>query len=862
MSKAKTSVTAKKVDGDWQIKAVPQFKDALRQAGCRWDDKKICWIYTGEKLPNAVQQIVDGVYGIEGLLNAPESPNKPITVSEPPQPAIQTSAPPPALKNDGSSNWSASNSAYVLIPPGHAIPAMYETKSIPAAEKIVHIRLFTPDSSWTWYITEYDPKSDLAFGYAYDAGYPDGAEWGYIPIGEMRTARGHYGLPVERDLHFSPTPFGKIRELFPEPEHIEPDGTCPFMVENQRDLKPRQDWLGWMTCCECGLFLDLESNRKAGSKPLMGIGNGKVICPDCHRAKHNLPDIQLDAPKAKLPTKIDVEFKPGQFVEVMTNKVMGVVYNLSDQSDTVFIAVPDNGKKSGGYCGMGYSASVLKLSDYTLPERQVEFLQALAKGEAVAKNGATRKSLRNWGLISDDADWNQIILTRIGKAWLELNGMMPDSGLVLGDGTPLSEATVEKMSYVATTPPSNPTCPRCNSKAHLNRVEDIWQSGLVVGTNREYICSSCKHTFEQRQIFEKPKTNPKSAFASKSRVTPLRQQYLDLKAQYPDYILFYRLGDFYETFDDDAETAARELDLVLTGRPISRDERVPMAGVPHHAVDQYINRLVEKGYKVAVAEQMSEPNDRGIVERKVTRTLEPNLPEKGEVSECEPQVDETWIWHHVSDSGWGIDEKIRVRIVQIKKRIQVEVPTKKGEPVLRWVERKSLIERIESKPEKPTPTEMWWIDEGDNILRDDNPVFDHFAVLRGPFGSKAEAEFVLQNGKLPTFKSTEQEIAIKTSGQTRKVMALVYGPLAVHPTWQGYNFMDTYWTVTHIKSGRAILERYPNKEALCLLAEELSTLDFDQHVTDQTIEPQFIADLKVKVEQWKAAQQTAEAVLP
>jgi DNA mismatch repair protein MutS len=108
-----------------------------------------------------------------------------------------------------------------------------------------------------------------------------------------------------------------------------------------------------------------------------------------------------------------------------------------------------------------------------------------------------------------------------------------------------------------------------------------------------------------------------------ARVTPLRQQYLDIKKQHPDCILFFRLGDFYETFDEDAEVAARELDLVLTGRPVSKEERVPMAGVPHHALEHYIARLIEKGYHVAVCEQLSEPDGRGIVDRAVTRVVTP-----------------------------------------------------------------------------------------------------------------------------------------------------------------------------------------------------------------------------------------------
>ncbi len=103
--------------------------------------------------------------------------------------------------------------------------------------------------------------------------------------------------------------------------------------------------------------------------------------------------------------------------------------------------------------------------------------------------------------------------------------------------------------------------------------------------------------------------------------TPIRKQYLDLKARYPDTILFFRLGDFYETFDDDAEVAARELDLVLTSRPVAKGERVPMAGVPYHAVEGYIARLIEKGYRVAIAEQVGEPTSRGPMERRIERVV-------------------------------------------------------------------------------------------------------------------------------------------------------------------------------------------------------------------------------------------------
>jgi len=103
--------------------------------------------------------------------------------------------------------------------------------------------------------------------------------------------------------------------------------------------------------------------------------------------------------------------------------------------------------------------------------------------------------------------------------------------------------------------------------------------------------------------------------------TPVRRQYLDLKARYPDTILFFRLGDFYETFDEDAEIAARELDLVLTSRPVAKGVRVPMAGVPYHAVEGYIARLIEKGYRVAIAEQVGESTGRGPMERRIERVV-------------------------------------------------------------------------------------------------------------------------------------------------------------------------------------------------------------------------------------------------
>jgi DNA mismatch repair protein MutS len=106
-------------------------------------------------------------------------------------------------------------------------------------------------------------------------------------------------------------------------------------------------------------------------------------------------------------------------------------------------------------------------------------------------------------------------------------------------------------------------------------------------------------------------------------VTPVRQQYLEIKREYPDTILFFRLGDFYETFDEDAETTARELDIVLTSRPVGKGQRAPLAGIPYHAVENYLAKLVEKGYHVAICEQVGDQPIKGIFPRKVVRVVTP-----------------------------------------------------------------------------------------------------------------------------------------------------------------------------------------------------------------------------------------------
>lgn len=107
-----------------------------------------------------------------------------------------------------------------------------------------------------------------------------------------------------------------------------------------------------------------------------------------------------------------------------------------------------------------------------------------------------------------------------------------------------------------------------------------------------------------------------------NKVTPMMRQYIDIKKGHPDVMIFFRLGDFYEAFFEDAVLASRELELTLTGRSAGLEERVPMCGVPHHAVNIYIEKLVEKGYRVGLCEQLEDPSQaKGIVERGLTQII-------------------------------------------------------------------------------------------------------------------------------------------------------------------------------------------------------------------------------------------------
>src|SRR4030066_94095 len=106
----------------------------------------------------------------------------------------------------------------------------------------------------------------------------------------------------------------------------------------------------------------------------------------------------------------------------------------------------------------------------------------------------------------------------------------------------------------------------------------------------------------------------------KESSTPIRQQYLRIKRKYPQAIVLFRLGDFYETFDEDARITSKELEIVLTSREMGKGHKIPMAGIPYHGIDNYLARLINRGYKVAICEQTTKPGaTKGIVQREVIR---------------------------------------------------------------------------------------------------------------------------------------------------------------------------------------------------------------------------------------------------
>ena len=115
-----------------------------------------------------------------------------------------------------------------------------------------------------------------------------------------------------------------------------------------------------------------------------------------------------------------------------------------------------------------------------------------------------------------------------------------------------------------------------------------------------------------------------------AELTPMMKQYFQIKEQYPECLLFFRLGDFYEMFYEDAKIASQELELVLTGRDCGQEERAPMCGVPFHSYESYVAKLVSRGYKVAICEQVEDPaTAQGLVKRDVIRIITPGTVIEG-----------------------------------------------------------------------------------------------------------------------------------------------------------------------------------------------------------------------------------------
>ena len=129
---------------------------------------------------------------------------------------------------------------------------------------------------------------------------------------------------------------------------------------------------------------------------------------------------------------------------------------------------------------------------------------------------------------------------------------------------------------------------------------------------------------------EKAAILAKERYNSIGDYSPMMQHYIATKAKYADCILCYRLGDFFEMFFEDAIMVSRDLELTLTGKDCGQNERAPMCGIPHHAIDSYIARLVEKGYKVAICEQLEDPSKaKGIVKRDVIKVITPGTQVEG-----------------------------------------------------------------------------------------------------------------------------------------------------------------------------------------------------------------------------------------
>ncbi|TSB46484.1 DNA mismatch repair protein MutS [Alkalicoccobacillus porphyridii] len=189
-----------------------------------------------------------------------------------------------------------------------------------------------------------------------------------------------------------------------------------------------------------------------------------------------------------------------------------------------------------------------------------------------------------------------------------------------------------------------------------------------------------------------------------TQVTPMMKQYLEIKADYQDAFLFFRLGDFYELFHEDALKASRELEITLTGRG-QGEQRIPMCGVPHHSAEQYITRLIEKGFKVAICEQVEDPEmAKGVVKREVVKLLTPGtMMSESFIEEKENNYLSTI--HQNEDGTFGVafadlstgEGRVTLTGDEFEEAVQEVLATKSKEVIVASTIDASLLERLEKE---------------------------------------------------------------------------------------------------------------------------------------------------------------------
>ncbi len=269
--------------------------------------------------------------------------------------------------------------------------------------------------------------------------------------------------------------------------------------------------------------------------------------------------------------------------------------------------------------------------------------------------------------------------------------------------------------------------------------------------------------------------------------TPIRRQYLKIKQKYPQAIVFFRLGDFYETFDEDAKLASRELEIVLTSREMGKGQRVPMAGIPYHALDNYLARLISRGYKVAICEQVTKPGEtKGLVQREVVRLVTPGTV-------VEPSLLDSKSNNYLASLVWG-EEDIGLAYVDIttSEFATTQLPRHRLVPELERLKPSEVItargaELPDLGPAATTRLEDYWFEL--EIAR--QTILDHFGVatLDGygcshlPLATRAAGAIIhylqeTQKGVLGqlnrlTTYSTDSFMALDV--QTQRNLELFYG---------------------------------------------------------------------------------------